>query len=217
MSRDPADYYTTPSWCVRRLLEAWWAPCIDYWVEPSAGNGAIIRAVNAVRSDVQWLASEIRPEERDALALVDHCRVEICDFLHAEPFSYAARDVRVVLGNPPYSLAEEFVHRAMLLYPRAEIVFLLRIAFLSSKERAPFMREHPPDVYVLPDRPSFIGSGGDNADYAWFRWPIDSEATLARLPRPAGELRVLVPTPLAERKLDRGHDVMLEPAQTSLF
>ena len=44
--RRPADFYATPHWTVRRLLEALPLPG-GVWFEPCAGEGDIIKAVNA--------------------------------------------------------------------------------------------------------------------------------------------------------------------------
>lgn len=199
--REPEDYYTTPSWCVRRLLEAW-RPSAGLWVEPSAGNGAIIRAVNAMKPGIEWRALEIREEERETLEAL--CPTQIGNFLRDSELDL---DAEVVLGNPPYALAWEFIQRAREVYPHAQVCYLLRLAFAASADRCSFMRAHPPDVYVLPDRPSFTGDGGDSADYAWFVWPREVRAA---------RFQVLQTTPLAERKLDCGHEVMIEPRQGSL-
>lgn len=192
----PDDFYSTPAWCVHRLLEAW-RPRGGWWLEPSAGNGAIIRAVNAVRSDVQWLACEVRPEETDGLfALVDPIGGEnwTADFL-ADDLGYA-HDQRpsVVIGNPPYSLAAEFIQRSIDLFPSADLALLLRLNFAASEKRAQLMRCYTPDVYVLPNRPSFRNGGTDATEYAWFVWPAIGRSN------GAGRFEVLRTTPAGERR-----------------
>lgn len=62
----PEDFYATPKWCVDRLLDEWDPPG-GTWVEPGAGSGSIIRAVNGRRHDVHWNAFEVRPEETETL------------------------------------------------------------------------------------------------------------------------------------------------------
>jgi hypothetical protein len=182
------------------------------WVEPGAGNGAIIKVVDASPSNRPgvWRAFEIREEEREELTRLCGAGGRIENFLHVndEPDP----DVAVVLGNPPYSIAFDFVRQAHRLYPRAEIVFLLRQAFTASQDRYRFMRQHVPDKFELPDRPSFLGgdTGGDSADYAWMRWPEKWERT-------RGDLYLLNQTPLAERKLDRGHEITVVDPQVALF
>ncbi len=59
--RSPADDHPTPEWCVRRLVEAVDLPG-SRWLEPAAGDGAIVRAVGRV--DVAWDLWEVREEER---------------------------------------------------------------------------------------------------------------------------------------------------------
>jgi hypothetical protein len=80
----------------------------------------------------------------------------------------------LVIGNPPYEHAEEFIrHSLFRLSKRGEMIFLLRLAFLASHSRgAGLWRESPPMiVYVLGKRPSFTGNGKTDAtDYALFHW-----------------------------------------------
>jgi hypothetical protein len=67
---------------------------------------------------------------------------------------------QLVYGNPPYSLAEEFVRRGLELASGGYVFFLLRLAFLESKKRfVGLFAEYPPKrVYVLSRRPSFFSS-----------------------------------------------------------
>lgn len=186
----PEDYYATPSWAVDRLLEAWHPPG-GLWVEPSAGDGAIIRAVNARRSDVEWAALEIREECFDVLSGLTNRGVAICDFLYDQPTGNLWK-ASVVIGNPPYSLAFEFIKEAQARCPDAVVCFLLRLNFAASGERADFMRRQKPSVYVLPNRPVFAKNkdgkwSGDSCEYAWF--VFDGKGTF----------RVLGTTPKAER------------------
>lgn len=204
----PEDFYATPSWAVDRLLEAWDPPG-GLWVEPSAGNGAVVRAVNARRTDVRWLAIEVRPEERQTL---EDCSSEVIigDFL---TFDLEARrdEPAVVIGNPPYALAQEFIERALDLYPNAFHAYLLRLNFAGSDERAPFLRRRVPSVYVLPDRPAFRNDGSDNTEYAWFTFRPFFRDTY-------GKFMVLASTPKAERSrklIATGRT--FEPAQRGLF
>jgi hypothetical protein len=167
-----ADYFPTPAWCVDWLLRAVDLPG-GWWLEPSAGEGAIIRAVNARRTDVCWSAIEIREEAMGALARAVASggrsgAVDRDDFLTAAP-RYAHVDHHdVVCGNPPFNAAAEFIARALRVAP--VVAFLLRLNFLGSQKRLDFWRRHPADVYVLSERPSFDGEGTDATEYAWFVW-----------------------------------------------
>lgn len=91
---------------------------------------------------------------------------------------YDSRRPDFIMGNPPYSLAEEFVRKSWeLLVPDGYIFFLLRLAFLESKKRhfGLFTEMPPKKVYVLSRRPSFFSSDGkrkttDALSYAMFLW-----------------------------------------------
>ncbi len=189
----PDDYYITPSWCVDRLLEVWHPSERGTWVEPAAGNGAIIRVAKRRRPDVSWAAVEVREEERAALEATG-ASVEIGDFLQTAPIP----GVTAVLGNPPFSLAMPFVGRALSLYPEARVAFLLRLNFAGSEERGSFMRRCPPSVFVLPNRPSFAGGKTDSCEYAWFSWPRGEHRE-----RNEGHFRVLASTAARERRSAR--------------
>lgn len=80
----------------------------------------------------------------------------------------------LVIGNPPYRLAEGFARLALgLVHPGGRVVFLLRLAFLESQKRGDLLwQEYPPEsVFVCTDRPSFTGNGRtDSTAYAVFVW-----------------------------------------------
>ena len=183
--RNRADDYPTPAWCVRRILEETRLPAGN-WLEPCAGEGAIIKAVNRQRQDVSWTAVEIRQEaSRDLVGL--HAVDSVCaNFLALPP---PPHPYEVTITNPPFSLAMQFVQACGEV--SMHVVMLLRLNFLASEARSSFMRDTKPDVYVLPNRPSFVQGGQtDSIEYAWFHWYLGAQ----------GKLRVLPTTPAAERK-----------------
>lgn len=183
-TRVAADYYPTPAWCVHRLVEALNLPA-GRWLEPAAGDGAIIRAIN--RQDVEWTATELRPEEKPGLLkLVPEERLVFGDFLQAgKQDPRLRRRFDVAITNPPYRQAEAFVRACQ---QRADVVVcLLRLGFASSQERQPFLRHHAPDIYVLPNRPCFVHGTSDHSEYAWMVW--------SGAPKSVGSLRVLGLTP----------------------
>ena len=79
-----------------------------------------------------------------------------------------------VIGNPPYSLAEEFIrHSKDLMTLSGRLLFLLRLEFLASqKRRTGLFREIPLEhVAVCSRRPSFNGTGKTQPqDYALFKF-----------------------------------------------
>jgi hypothetical protein len=182
------DNFPTPGWCVRRLLDIWQPP-VGVLVEPACGDGAIIREIRGAQW--HWISYDVR----EVQTVAEMHRQ--CDFLTV---ATPGPTVKAVITNPPYCLAEEFIRKSRALYPNAELVFLLRLAFLASHERLPLWRDiGVPDIMVLPNRPSFGLNkkgkrGTDSTDYAWFRWPARGPQVTA-----FGCVRVLADTPKSER------------------
>lgn len=194
------DDYSTPAWCVHRLLDYAGlrrSPCASWstsgrWLEPAAGEGAIIRAVNEwhrrkVLRAPAWTAIEIRTVAVNELRSIDGLDVRAMSFFEAP----AVAGTQVVITNPPYLLAQRFVEHAHALYPGAALAFLLRLNFAASEGRVGFFRAHPPTVLVIPNRPSFTGDGrSDATEYAWFLWGWGD----------SGRFAVLDSTPVEERR-----------------
>lgn len=164
--RNEADFYPTPAACTTALLGALSLPG-GRWLEPSAGEGAIIRAVNSVRSDIDWTACELRDACAPGLRQVGVAPI-IADFLRA-PTCFESRRFDVAILNPPFVDALAFIRRCL---DCAEwVVCLQRLNYIGPAGRNRFWREHMPDLYVIANRPSFTGTGTDMTEYAWFVWP----------------------------------------------
>lgn len=166
------DYYPTPSWCVDRLLDYLPMPKgypmapSGKWLEPGAGDGNIIKAVNARMSPAPtWTAVELQQSfKSDLEGLAEDVRIENYLESNIEP-----REHNVIITNPPFSLALEFIKKSIELRPEY-VCMLLRLNFMGSSERSSYLRRFAPDVYVIPNRPSFNGKGNDSIEYAWFVW-----------------------------------------------
>jgi hypothetical protein len=176
--RESFDFYPTPGWCVERLLETGALSCVSnssIWFEPAAGDGRIIKAVRSFHADnglcqPTWLAAEIQPRFHESLSkLVESNNILIDNFLTLDLAERIQVTPDVIIGNPPYSLAFEFVKRSMELAAK-QIAFLLRIDFVVSVKKHQWLTENMPDIYVLPNRPSFVRKKTDMANYAWLVW-----------------------------------------------
>lgn len=185
------DNYPTPAWCVDRLLEAVDLPR-GWWLEPCAGDGAIIRALRdyAPKPYTNIIANDIRDTRVECLAAGAKYAFQ-CDASRRsgdyDPTPYA-----VVITNPPYSLALPIIETSLQL--SRCVVMLLRLNWLASAKRAAFLQSNPPDIYVLPNRPSFTEDGTTDAtDYAWFVWRTQPGRT-------AGTIQILNNTPAAIRR-----------------
>lgn len=164
--RKPHDFYATPVSCVENFLDNYDFP-IGRVLEPSAGNGNIIQAIRNKGFNNNITALEIRKEEIHNLDNISD-RVIIDDFLKWN----TDEKFEIIIGNPPYSLAREFMEKCFeLSNENTVIIMLLRTAFLESKSRYEFWQEHPlSGLYVLSKRPSFTGKGTDATSYSWFVW-----------------------------------------------
>lgn len=190
------DYYGTPAWAVKRYLDhRSLALPGGPWLEPNAGTGQIIRAVN------EWLF-EHGCEPHKFMAIEPFCTnmdqllgtgASVCSFDLLDPRVTVATKFELAIGNPPYSLARECIEKTLQL--SHEVAFLLRLNFLESEDRHEFFKQHPCDVHVLPNRPSFFTDGHTDATaYAWFEFGAGH----------GGKFSVLGLTPKDERRRDRG-------------
>ena len=202
------DDYPTPAWCVDRLVEG--CPdlvsvlrCGGDILEPAAGAGGIIEVLKKhppVRT--RWWAVEKQKKYRPPLCalIIKESQVFTDDYLRWSPPKVVGALINMppmyfdaIVTNCPYTLALPYVQKACS--ESDLVIMLLRLGFLASNARAPWMRDHTPDVLVLPDRPKFTWNGSDNSDYAWMVWHGNAI-------RREGVVKVLNSTPLAERMLD---------------
>ena len=177
--RDVLDRYYTPPQLARAVVVALHAmePISGVVLEPSAGGGAFARALldltpaEVVVSDLDPRAPALmstawdrRRAAGDRVPCASYCRRDFLtiDFLRPS----------WVIGNPPYSVAEEHIRHALTIAPR--VAFLLRASFGSSQGRVPLWRDHPPrHMWQLAQRPSYTGGATDPADYAVYFWDRD--------------------------------------------
>lgn len=143
--RKPMDVYETPEWAVEALFKLVPInPKLKY-MEPCRASG---RIYGQLPLGSAW--GEIR---------------EGVDYLTTQ---YNPADV--IVTNPPYSLAQEFVTKA--LGEADAVVMLLRLGFLESMRRYEWWKDNPLDhLVVLSKRPSFTEDGKtDGAGYGWLIW-----------------------------------------------
>ena len=197
--RRESDFYATPSWTVRRLLEA---PIVarlmgrkrGLILDPCAGDGALIRAARSVLPGYTFSAIELREDMRQPLSQAMQAgeSLAIANYLETDT------EADYIITNPPYSLAQEFIVKAR---HDASCVFMLaRLNFLASKLRYSFWKEHRPwGVFVLPNRPSFDDrkpGKTDATEYCWMAFNGASDITPV-----CSELHILGLTNNEERSL----------------
>jgi hypothetical protein len=176
------DRYYTPDLLARAIVHAvnGVQPITGTVLEPSAGAGSFACATLDL-TEAGVMVCDLDPEApcmnsrlwgarraRGRWPAAFLCEQDFLTVNHLTP--------SWVIGNPPYLDAEAHTRHALSVSRR--VVFLLRSSFGSSKGRIPFWSEYPPrHVWQLAQRPSFTGSGTDNADYSVFWWDQDWEGS----------------------------------------
>ena len=166
--RKAYDFYATPINVVENFIDNYNGVIGGDILEPSAGNGNVIQALRNKNINGYITAIEIRDEEFNNLSKISD-DVILGDFIHNLDHT---KKYDVIIGNPPYSEAREFIEKCLtLLKDDGKLIFLLRTAFLESKSRYDFWQKNPlSGLYVLSKRPSFINGRTDACSYAWFVW-----------------------------------------------
>ena len=99
------------------------------------------------------------------------------DYLEYTPYRCDGFDL--IVGNPPYSKADEFINKSMTLVRKNNskklwiIAFLLKLSYLGSQYRGKelFVKNPPLEVVAYSRRPSFSGDGKtDGCEYGFFIW-----------------------------------------------
>lgn len=164
-------------------------------LEPSAGEGAFVAALlNAQQVGVSmrhtWVTA-VEPREKARTKIwsqhVPHPQLTLCPatfeaYVRLSPNMF----FDLVIGNPPFSRAEEHIKLAR---ERARwVAFLLRLSMLGSQRRASTLWSQPGlySVRPLARRPAFIRPGkplrSDNSEYAIFLWQRGYQGVAQLLP-----------------------------------
>ena len=170
--RNKRDFYPTPPDFVRAKLKKLVTREPFLVIDPGAGDGVwgielrklypntfLIGVENADVPRPEGYNSWVRGSYFDPFGIV-----------------YNSPCVDLIIGNPPYSLAYEFIDKSLeILSPGGTLVFLLRLAFMESKTR--YLKYYSCGLnpkYILPSvqRIPFIPgtSKTDDTAYAVFVW-----------------------------------------------
>jgi hypothetical protein len=167
-AKDSLDYFPTPPWATRALLEHVIWPYIWHGglkdrtcLEPACGGGHMARVLKEYFGTV--LSSDIH----------DYGQKEVRDFLEINEPLY---EYHWIITNPPFNLAEDFVLKALTM-ARAGVAMLVRTNFLEGVGRYErFFSKRPPAIVApfVERVPMVKGRVDPNAStatsYAWFVW-----------------------------------------------
>lgn len=171
-AREKDDFYPTPPEATEALLTLnLWGGSRKVW-EPACGDGAISRVLARAGNDVV------------STDLIDRgFGTGGVDFLKATSLL-----APIVITNPPFKLAEQFIRHALDLGAET-VAMLLKMTFWNAAKRIPLFEEHPPAIIApLTWRLDFTGGGAPTMDCGWAVWvagyaPCTTHFRL--LPKPA--------------------------------
>jgi len=168
------EFYPTPDYTIDSILKEINFSKVWSFREPCRGGGIIYNKIEAHYKDYFELSEGL-------------------DYLKSN-----AKRVDLILTNPPFSLAQEFIEKA--ISESDTVCMLQRVNYLGSQARKEFWNKNPPThMFVLANRPKFISRcktkecnnpssyqngtidicpmcGGkvspqsDATEYAWFVW-----------------------------------------------
>jgi len=153
--RNAFDSYKTPNEAIEPLWKRLFIDLSAEAFEPCLGDGNIARSIPCNN--------------------VMYCELsEGVDYLSGKTLPA----VDLVVTNPPFSLAQEFLS-VSFTHCRGVVAYLLRLNYLGSQKRKDWWQgKTPTHLYVLSERPSFNwdGRGTDATEYAWFVWDFNNSS-----------------------------------------
>lgn len=178
--RKPSDLYPTPVDATESLIPVLKAmtrpdgsPIVNIW-EPSCGDGRIARVLE--HHGYKVTGTDIRDYPGYGIGGYDFINDDPADKLG---WDNPADDIDVIVGNPPFSLAEEFIRRALEYTPN--VIMLLKQTYWNTKGRgAGLWKEHTPSLELkLTWRLAFLRKERGNSplmDCMWVCWLRDHVA-----------------------------------------
>lgn len=156
--RQAQDFYPTPDYTVDSLLEYIQFSTIRSFLEPCKGDGAIFDKIPQVPVKHYCELSE----DKDYFAFG------------------ADQKYDLIVTNPPYSQAQEFVEKS--LSEARTVCYLLRLDFLGAQKRKEWWNRigTPDKLLVLSKRPKFVNNKSDANEYGWFIWDYGSYIHLSK-------------------------------------
>ena len=171
------EFYPTPTEATDELVRELrpllpFAPDV---LDPGSGDGALGRALSRGYPSAYMYGIELDT----SLHANNYYSVRYGDFL---TFPVDLPNLDLIICNPPFSLAEEFVEKSLeWAHGGTVVAFLLRIDILGSQKRHDWWRGLPekPKLRILSKRPSFTGDGKTDAyNYMWAIWGMPDGAPL---------------------------------------
>lgn len=182
------DHWQTPSWATEAVLPFLPArltePGGSVLIEPSVGRGAILDVALPTLRPFDWLAWEIDPTRHaDVQHRYPGGAIRCGDFLTdpiADNGGFYTPGRVLFLGNPPYSLATEFVEKCLriadgptLPSQKGVVAMLLQHDFATGVDRCERIHDrYKGSLFPLRRRPKFGNDATGMRPFSWFVWDL---------------------------------------------
>lgn len=160
------QFFETPDFLADRLVELAEIKDKDVVLEPSAGRGAIVRAIHRKFPAMDVFGYELMDINQTFLAKLNHFKLLGSDFLKE-----CNTDFDIIIANPPFSKNQDIVHVMKMfshLKPGGRLVSIIspHYEFASGKKEATFRKWleeveadiHPVDTGTFKDSGTMIES-----------------------------------------------------------
>lgn len=156
------EVYRTPITLIREIIDyrpSWFEGSS---IDPAAGDGRMTRELQRRANDHEHHVFEIREEERQALERLPNTNVRMENYLTADDLP----ECDFMFVNPPFSLAQQFVERAMTHCQR--VIMLHSTDFMSTAGRSRWLpRSGLRNVIQIPTRPKWEVSDTASVTNCW--------------------------------------------------
>ena len=168
---DHTEYYaTTPALAlhIAKRIQKDFGVDAKLVLEPGCGSGSFLKAIRTT-----WPGAAVHGIEL-AEDLGNWSKGQGFDVTISDLLKRHWGKVDLIIGNPPFSLSEAFIHHLRdHLTEDGLLVLLLRLNFAGGQERYQTLwsRYKPARIYALPARPGFTADGATDAtDYCVMVW-----------------------------------------------
>lgn len=174
-TRKEDDFYATPWEATQALVNTMKSRLLGRRVwEPACGDGMMARVLEANGMTVYGEDLVDRGYGHGGR-----------DFLRATGVPMAD----IIITNPPFNLAEEFIRHALWFQPKI-CAMLLKANYWNAFERQQLFEDHPPArVMPLSWRLDFTGGGRPTMDCIWILWDTQHQGETAFGPILANPMR----------------------------
>ena len=174
--RKAADFYPSPVDVTESIM-----PVIEViqehkgfplkiW-EPACGDGRMSRVLEWHGYEV--FSSDLREHSGYGVSGIDFLAKDVTETMGWD----ARQDIDLIISNPPFSLAKQFIEKALEYTPN--VMMLVKTQYWNAKTRKALFDAHRPSFYLpLTWRPSFLElERGNNPlmDVAWCVWTDSSD------------------------------------------